>query len=141
LADLEKGDPNIFADGKWLGYRETPLEALLVFGKTISPTNFTISALKNVGGFIVPPASVEVWGGMNKNNLKLLARIIPAQPTEAETKQKDFVNTENIILECSFKPVELKYMKVVMKPVAKLPKWHSGKGEKGWVFTDEVFVN
>jgi hypothetical protein len=26
-------------------------------------------------------------------------------------------------------------------PVSKLPAWHPGKGDKGWVFTDEVFVN
>jgi uncharacterized membrane protein len=141
LVDLEKGDPNIFADGKWLGYRETPLEAVLYFGKPVRPSVFTINALKNVGGFIVPPASVEVWGGMDIKNLKLLARITPAQPTEVETKRKDFVNTENLILDCHFNPVELKCMKVIMRPVPKLPKWHSGKGEKGWVFVDEVFVN
>ena len=44
-------------------------------------------------------------------------------------------------LELSFTPVTLKYLKIIAVPVPKLPAWHPGKGDKGWVFTDEVFVN
>jgi hypothetical protein len=43
--------------------------------------------------------------------------------------------------ELSFSPVLLKYIKLVAVSVAKLPQWHPGKGDKGWIFTDEVFVN
>jgi hypothetical protein len=38
-------------------------------------------------------------------------------------------------------PRSLRYIKIVVRPVKKLPAWHPGKGEKGWFFTDEVFVN
>ena len=89
----------------------------------------------------MPPATVEVWGGVNEHDLKLLGRAIPTQPTQAETKRKDFVNSENIFFTFKFKPTELKYIKLLLKPVAKLPPWHAGKGQKGWVFVDEVFVN
>ncbi len=33
------------------------------------------------------------------------------------------------------------YLKVVATPVERLPKWHKGKGEKGWIFIDEIFLN
>jgi hypothetical protein len=32
-------------------------------------------------------------------------------------------------------------LKLIVKPVSKLPAWHPGKGDKGWFFTDEVFLN
>jgi hypothetical protein len=32
-----------------------------------------------------------------------------------------------------------KYIEIEAFPVSVLPKWHPGKGEKGWVFVDEVF--
>jgi len=30
---------------------------------------------------------------------------------------------------------------VVVVPVGKLPAWHPGKGDKGWAFVDEIFLN
>jgi len=41
----------------------------------------------------------------------------------------------------NFKPVKEKYMKVVIVPVSKLPLWHRSKGDKGWIFVDELFLN
>lgn len=40
-----------------------------------------------------------------------------------------------------FKVVTLRYLKLIANPVAKLPAWHRGKGDKGWFFVDEVIVN
>ena len=149
LVDIEKGDINNFGNGKWLGYRENPMEALMVFGNPVEARNVTISALKNVGGYVMPPASVEIWGGIDEKNLKLLGRIIPKQPTKESQKKKDKEsekeentdNTDNLIIACNFQPVEVKFIKLLVKPVAKLPDWHPGKKEKGWIFVDEVFVN
>jgi hypothetical protein len=141
IADLEKGDINAFLYPKWLGFREYPMEAMLVYNKPVEATSIMISAMKNIGGFVMPPASVEVWGGMNEKDLRLIGRTIPAQTTLSETKRKDFVNSENLFFKYSFKLTQLKYIKLLLKPVAKLPQWHQGKGQKGWVFVDEVFVN
>jgi hypothetical protein len=43
------------------------------------------------------------------------------------------------ILSIPLKGASYRYYKLVLKPVAKLPLWHSGKGSKGWVMVDEVF--
>jgi len=127
-----------FGNGKWLAYRENPMEAMLVFGKPVEAKTVTISALKNVSGFILPPASVEIWGGMDEKNLKLLSRVIPEQPGKPV---KESVNEESLAIECDFKLTEVKFIKLLLKPVAKLPEWHAGKGQKAWIFVDEVFVN
>jgi hypothetical protein len=142
IVDLEKGDINNFGNEKWLGYRENAMEAMLFFGKPIEVKTVIISALKDISGYVLPPASVEVWGGKDENNLKLLNKTIPAQITkESQTKAKDFVNTENLVINCNFKPTEVKFIKLLLKPVGKLPQWHPGKKEKAWIFVDEVFVN
>ena len=54
-------------------------------------------------------------------------------------KDKDLNQLINV--ECAFKPTQLHYIKFEAKPVRGLPQWHHGKGEKGWVFMDEVCVN
>jgi len=134
LVDLDKSDLN-FANGKWLGYRQNDMTAMLFFGTPINAKSVTFSVLLNNGGFIFPPEKIMVWGGMNEKNLTLLGTVTPAQPT------KDMTAPQNLALQCNFAPKQLKYIKFTAFNVKKLPEWHQGKGQKAWVFMDEVFVN
>lgn len=121
--------------GKWLGYRDNEFQSYLLFKKPVKASNVTLSMLRNVGGFIFPPVRIEVWGGANEKSLKLLKVIMPEMPV------KETPNSENLIFDAAFEPQELSCIKLVAKPLSKLPAWHPGKGEKAWVFVDEVFVN
>lgn len=133
LIDREKGLAD-FRSGTWVAFRENKMECLLVFSNPVNVQSVGLSGLVDVGSFIMPPASVEVWGGDDPARLKLLGRIKPQQPEkQVPAGAKNF--------ECTFKPVTVKYVKVVANPVDKLPAWHQGKGQKGWVFVDEVLVN
>ena len=133
LIDLVKGDNN-FRNGKWVAFRKNKMEALLVFNQPAAISSVTISTLVDIGSYLMPPQSVEVWGGDNPTQLKLLSRITPEQPTMV----KPIYQKGN---EVKFSPVTVKYIKVIAIPVPKLPSWHPGKGDKAWVFTDEIFVN
>lgn len=133
LINQIKGDLN-FASGKWLGYRENRMEAMLYLKKPTTVNSITVSYLKLVGSYILPPQSVEVWGGSSPGQMKLLGKVNPEQPTQIDA---------GLVL-----PVEVKtngapiqYIKVIMTPVMKLPPWHPGKGEKGWAFIDEIMIN
>jgi len=42
-------------------------------------------------------------------------------------------------VDVNFKSSNYRYFKVISHPVKKLPSWHSGKGEQGWLFVDELF--
>ena len=133
LIDLAKGSNN-FRSGKWVAFRQNKMEALLIFNQSSEISSITMSSLIDIGGYIMPPQSIEVWGGDDSKKLKLLGRINPEQPTMIKPSyQKGF--------EVKFNTATVKYIKVVAVPVAKLPKWHPGKGDKGWIFTDEIFVN
>jgi len=133
LIDHEKGDLN-FKNNKWLGYHGDKMEAMLIFNKPVKVQSVTFSGLVDIGGYIMPAQSIEVWGGNDADHLRLLSRITPQQPSKVEPGYLRGYD-------CSFSPTELKYIKVKANALPKLPSWHPGKGEKGWFFIDEIFVN
>ncbi len=133
LIDLVKGDRN-FRSGKWVAFRMNSMEALLVFDQPSMISIVTVSSIVDIGSYLMPPLSLEVWGGDDPKELKLLNRITPEQPSK---QQPSYLK----VYDLKFKPVTLRYIKIIAVPVPRLPKWHPGKGEKGWFFTDEIFVN
>jgi hypothetical protein len=134
LTDLVKGEVIFTGSDRWLGFSKNKMETLLWFNDTITISNVIVGTLLNTGGSIMPPASVEIWGGNDEGHLKKITRFVPAQPGKQEPAGiKPY--------EINFEPVTLKYVKIIAEPVSKLPKWHPGKGQKGWLFVDEVFVN
>jgi uncharacterized membrane protein len=134
IADGIKSD-NTSSSGKWLGYRDRDFQAYLFFKKTVRAQNVTLSMLRNVGAYIFPPVKIEVWGGGNEKNMKLLKTLNPQMPDNTTE------NVDNMVFAIDFDPQGLSCIKVIAKPLAKLPLWHPGKGEKAWIFVDEVFVN
>ncbi len=133
LADTQKGDQN-FRSGKWIGYRGIPMQAMMYFEIPQSITSVTVSSLIDIGGFIMPPQQIEVWAGNHPAKLRLIKKINPEQPLKnAPGYMKGY--------ELNFHTVKEKYLKVVVMPVAKLPVWHKGKADKGWIFVDEIFLN
>ncbi|MCC7319335.1 MAG: chitobiase/beta-hexosaminidase C-terminal domain-containing protein [Bacteroidales bacterium] len=133
LFDGKLGGKN-FKSGKWLGFKESFFEAYAYFNQPISVSKVTFSALIDIGSYIMPPTEVQVWGGNSPSDLVLLKTINPQQPDKiTPTSLQGF--------ECSFNPKQVRVLKLVGKSVQKLPTWHPGKGDKGWFFVDEVFVN
>jgi len=129
-----KGEAVNFAGGQWLGYRENKMESLLYFGKPVNLQSVTFSCLNLISSYIMPPYAVEVWAGPDAAHLKLVGKLSPKQPEKYESPTIQAV-------EVKFAPVQAAVVKLVAVPVPALPKWHQGKGEKGWVFVDEVFLN
>ena len=123
-----------FRDGMWLGYRVQPLEALFYFNNTVKVSSVTISSIVDINSYLMPPQEIEVWGGNDKASMHLLKRLQPEQPTK---EKPGYLTSYDV----NFTPGNLKIVKLIMKPVNKLPAWHRGKGDKGWIFADEVFFN
>jgi uncharacterized membrane protein len=131
LTDLKKADINIQKIG-WLGYREKDFAAGFLFREPAEVENVTLSLAKNIGGYIFPPQQIKIWGGDDTTRLKLIGELIPEQP-------KKYEDNQNLGLQVAVKKGNYRYIKIIASPVKKLPKWHSGKGKKGWIFIDEVF--
>ncbi|KAA0988898.1 chitobiase/beta-hexosaminidase C-terminal domain-containing protein [Dyadobacter aurulentus] len=134
LFDGKVGDTER-AGGTWLGYRQNDFQSYLFLKKPVIAGRVTISMLRALGSYIFPPTRIEVWGGTSGKSLKLLKVITPEIPA------KDIAGTENLFYEAAFEPQQLSCIKVLAKPLSKIPGWHTGKGEKAWVFVNEVIVS
>ncbi|MEO6314858.1 MAG: c-type cytochrome domain-containing protein [Chitinophagaceae bacterium] len=133
LVNMEKGEANL-RNGKWLGFRSNKMEMLLHYAKPVMVSSVTLSTAIEIGGYIMPPAVIEIWGGSNEKKLVRLGRMVPQQPDSMRSAYMQG-------FDCNFKTTLVNFIKVVAVPVAKLPAWHPSKGQKGWFFTDEIFVN
>ncbi len=92
------------------------------------------AGLVDINSFVMPPKTIEVWAGENAGKMRLVKTITPPQPV---AEKPAYFTAFDLV----FSPVNEQLFKVVIRPVSQLPKWHKGKGEKAWVFVDELFVN
>jgi hypothetical protein len=76
---------------------------------------------------IYPPEKIEVWGGENEKQLKLLATIKPVMP-----KKGDKASLK--LAEAYFKSQPVSYLKIVAKP-------HAKKKNKYLLLVDEILIN
>lgn len=132
LIDLKKGSSDNFNEQSWIAYRGKDMEALFEFKAPQPVGGVNISYLLKTDSYIMPPSVVEIWSGDDKSSLKLVGKATPAAPEKMEPKNNAAINI-------SLPKGQVKYIKLVVKPLAKLPKWHPGKGEPAWFFVDEVF--
>ncbi len=132
LVDGLKGDPSNLAIN-WLGFRERPMDAILYMGKQGPVKELTLSSLFNSGAYLFPPENIEVLGGPDRQHLSLIGKVIPTQPQKNE-------DARVVAYAIPLRPGSYPVIEIKVKPVAKLPAWHGGKGQKGWFFVDEAFV-
>ncbi|WP_435356820.1 FN3 associated domain-containing protein [Emticicia sp. SJ17W-69] len=132
LYDLKKGPNDNFSDKAWLGFRDKEFVALFEFKNAKPLKGLNISYLQKMDSFIMEPALVEVWAGTNKNDLKVIQKIVSKPPTKMEGRA-------NLGIEIPINKNTYKVIKLVVKQIQKLPAWHPGKGQKAWFFVDEVF--
>ncbi len=109
------------------------METIVEFKKPVQLESVTLSTNCDVGAYIFPAKKIQVWGGTDREHLTLLSSLEPDQPGSYVSMQRG--------LACTFKQQSITHLKIVAEPVAKLPSWHSGKGEKGWLFVDEILFN
>jgi uncharacterized membrane protein len=133
LIDNQLGDYDINV-GKWIGFRENNMEAMLYFKQRVTMQSVTLNIMKQIPTYIFPPTDVEIWGGTDKSKLRLLRVIKPNIPKKDEERSL-------IKVEAKFKPQGISCLKIVVKNLKKLPAWHPGKGQPAWIFIDEVFLN
>ncbi|MES1219219.1 MAG: c-type cytochrome domain-containing protein, partial [Bacteroidota bacterium] len=161
LNDFVKGDQN-FGDGKWIAFRNNNMECLMLFKKPVSLHTITISSLVNVGAMVFPAKDIKIFGGTEPGHLKPLYHLVPPQDTLP-------LSNYLIPYECKIQTSSVKYLKVVIEPIGKLPKQFlpekndktvADKKDKkdkkdvskkdkaakpandhGWFFIDEIFLD
>lgn len=111
----------------WAGVRNNNMELLCMFYKPVTISSFGLHYMLEEATRIYPPDAVEVWGGDNENQLKLITVIKPSLPAKGDNPSLE-------TLETFFKPQTVSHLKVIVKP-------HVEKDKKFLVLVDEMFLN
>lgn len=139
---------NTFFDGKlgtfnanspawannWAGFKLNDMALVSEFKKPVPLTSVALRIMVEEETGIFPPERVEIWGGDSESQLKLLATVKPDMPVKKSTPVLKTVT-------CSVKSQPVSYLKIIAKPLSKLPEWHASKGKNALLLVDEVFIN
>lgn len=134
LHDGQGGQPDI-GNGQWLGYEGDTSTWLLTLRKPAQPKQLLIHCLQQHGSWIFLPQKITVYALNNQTGQYTQAGELFTNPPSAESPGaavplivalKDIGNTTQL--------------KVICYPLTKIPDWHSGAGNKAWIFTDEIIV-
>ena len=131
LTDLVKGTPGNL-NINWLGYRDNSFKIGAYFSNGEDIQQILLSTVEHIDGYIMPAKKIIIKGGDSPKSMKLLKTIVPEQPTEKRRRRL-------IPFVIPLEKKQYKYFEIEAFPVNVLPKWHPGKGDRGWVFVDEVF--
>ncbi len=132
LIDDIKGNDWI-APLEWLGFSEKPLHATMDFGDNPPEIEKIILSygIREFGD-IVPPKSVEVWSGNNKDSLTLLQKKnVPYAKSDAKGRKLKS-------LELSIEKDSHRFYAIKVYAYDKLPKWHKKGGKPAWLAIDQV---
>lgn len=131
LFDGVKGKAN-HTSGDWLGFTDSPMEIEIFLENNQKPKTVELSLLLHEGAYIFPPESVEIWTG-SAGKWSMVEIPAPIPPTKIEEVRFG-------LLAYTLPEGSIDQLRVRLKPIAFLPKWHPGAGAKGWVFVDEIVL-
>ena len=118
----------------WAGFRKNDMALVSEFKKPVQLSSVALRIMVEEETGIFPPGLVEIWGGEADDKLKLLATVKPELPVKKSTPALKSVT-------CNFKPQPISCLKIIAKPLAKIPEWHANKGKGALLLVDEVFIN
>jgi hypothetical protein len=121
-------------DPNWIGYRENAFSALFFYKQPIALTKISFCYGLQIPQYVFPPTSVTVFGSNDNKQFQLVTKQnVPAYRKD----NKDQIKSDVVHLKIKSSPY--KYYKIEAQNLPVIPAWHPGKGEKGWLFIDEIF--
>lgn len=123
----------VHRDGGWQGYLGNDMDVIIDLGKVQPVNSVVVTFLQNTSAWIFFPDSLIVSLSSNKKHWHSIND--QGNDTPKKTDQpviKSFSQT--------FPATKARYIRVRAKNTGVCPPWHEGKGEKCWLFADEIVV-
>jgi len=116
----------------WQGYEGTDMEVVVDFLKPVAFSKISTSFIQDIGSWVLYPIDV-IFSTSNDGINWQPAGNIHTDPQPSKSKaDRDFSVT--------FPEIKARYIKVAAKNNGVMPEWNENKGEKCWIFADEVIV-
>jgi hypothetical protein len=130
-----QGGNNYISGHTWQGFQTDTVEIVLNLYKKHKVKKVLLNLLRDYGSWIFLPEKIEVYAWDHKNKV---FRYAAGQSLE---QARNIAGAECIPLELALKKgTKTDKIKIHLHLVKKLPDWHPGKGNKAWIFWDEIKV-
>ena len=130
LVDGINGNDTNYKTGRWMGFQR---EDLVVVIDLLQPTEINKLEVRNAvvtGDWIFDTSEIIIESSAdNKTFAPVIKQVVP---DEHKDHWAD-ISAHTL----SFEPVTARYFKVTVKP-SLMPEWHPGKGNRAFIFIDEI---
>jgi hypothetical protein len=135
LFDGEEGDVNDLSHG-WLGFSGHDVEATLQLGKPIDLSRVQLRFAHVPDAWVFAPAVVGVQVSTDGTNF---SDTIHAAVTYNPADQA--MNTTQLqLLTIPVNRTNIRFVRIIAKPLRRIPAWHRAKGLNPWIMMDEVVI-
>ena len=135
LFDGEMGDVNDLSHG-WLGFSGHPFQADMELGKSIRLSHVALRFAHVPDAWVFAPAQVEIQVSADGKNY---SDPIPATITYDPSSES--MNTTQLqVVTIPAEKEDVRFVRVVAKPIGRIPQWHRAKGLNPWIMVDEVEI-
>jgi hypothetical protein len=116
----------------WKGFEGTDMDIIIDLQKIEKVNSVSINFLHETNQWIFRPENVSCFlseDGKNYQDAGILISKIPLEQRKAAMDQYNF-------------PIDkrTRYIRVKAENIKTCPAWHVGKGQKAWIFADEIIV-
>lgn len=123
-----------YNDGRWQGFNGSNMDVTFNFNQDITFKTINITFLLDQKKWIFIPNAVNFYvsqDGQNYQKLGTATHNIPLDNPDPITN--DFTVRLN-------KPMKVRFLRVEAMNVGVCPDWHPARGQKAWIFADEIIV-
>jgi hexosaminidase len=133
LVDGLFGKSANYKTGRWIGFQAEDLIAVI---DVLEPTTISKAEIRNAvvtGDWVFDASEITV---ASSNNDSVFTTVKSEKFIDAKMENWSDVVTHTL----TFDPVTARYFKVTMKPSI-IPAWHPGKGNRAFIFVDEIVLD
>jgi arylsulfatase len=131
LLDGERGAYD-FRDGKWLGFEGEDFEAVVDLGAPREIGRIACGFLEEQMSWIFLPVTVEIEVSEDGERFETVAALREKPVPNQAPRVKDFASaTPN---------TRTRFVRIRAGSTGTCPDWHPGRGEKAWLFVDEIVI-
>ncbi|MCE2789662.1 MAG: chitobiase/beta-hexosaminidase C-terminal domain-containing protein [Saprospiraceae bacterium] len=130
----EQAPASNLRDPNWIAYRDKPFHGLFSYNAPTAVKKISLSYAQQIPQYVFPPVSVRILAGNSPDQLTQVAfQKLPL----FQAGEKDQITSR--VLHFQMPGKAYKYYRMEASNLPVIPSWHPGKGEKGWLFIDEIF--
>jgi len=123
-----------YKDGRWQGFHGKDAIFVVDLGSVQSIRDIRLNFLQDISVWIFLPADVEISFSEDGISYQTAGKISHDIPLD---KRGALIHEFKAVFSSS----KARYIKIEAKSTGTCPAWHSGAGQPGWIFLDEVVID